>query len=86
MFSLFAELERDLISSRTKYALAARRAVGVILGRPRGSMGSNKLDEKRDEIEHLLSLDVSKASIAKICSVKRTTLLYYINSRGLNQV
>jgi hypothetical protein len=49
-------------------------------------MSSNKLDDKKDEIEHLLSLDVSKACIAKICSVKRSTLLYYINSRGLNQV
>ena len=85
MFSLFAELERDLISDRTKYALATRKAAGVILGRPKGSMGSNKLDEKKDEIEHLLRLDVSKASIAKICGVKRSTLLYYIDTRGLDQ-
>jgi DNA invertase Pin-like site-specific DNA recombinase len=83
MFSLFAELERDLISDRTRHALSARKAAGVILGRPKGSMGKNMLDEKRTEIEHLLSLNVSKASIAKICGVKRSTLLYYIGSRKL---
>jgi len=84
MFSLFAELERDLISDRTRHALAARKAAGVVLGRPKGSIGKNSLDEKKSEIEKLISLGVSKASVAKICGVKRSTLLYYINSRGLN--
>ena len=86
MFSLFAELERDLISARTKHALAARKAAGVVLGRPKGSIGKNSLDEKKKEIERLINLGVSKTSIAKIFGVKRSTLLYYINSRGLNQV
>jgi len=85
LLALFAELEKDLISDRTKHALAARRAAGVILGRPKGSFGKNHLDGKIKEIEHLLSLNVSKASIAKICGVKRSTLLYYISSRGLSQ-
>ena len=35
MFALFAELERDFISRRTKEALKARRKAGVILGRPK---------------------------------------------------
>lgn len=83
MFSLFAELERDLISDRTRHALAARKAAGVVLGRPKGSMGKNDLDEKKAEIENLLKLNVSKASIAKICGVKRSTMLYYIKTRSL---
>ena len=34
-FSMAAEIERDLISSRTKEALRARKASGLPLGRPR---------------------------------------------------
>ena len=37
LFSLFAEIERDLISERTKEGIAAARAKGKILGRPKGS-------------------------------------------------
>jgi DNA invertase Pin-like site-specific DNA recombinase len=53
MMSLFAEIERDLISARTKEALKARRAAGVKLGRPKGP-GKSKLDQYRPEIEALL--------------------------------
>jgi DNA invertase Pin-like site-specific DNA recombinase len=44
MFSLFAEIERELISLWTKEALAAARAAGKRLGRPRGTRGRSKLD------------------------------------------
>ena len=54
---------------RTKEALAADRAVGVKLGRPVGSLGQSKLDGKQQEITKLLSLGISKASIAKITDV-----------------
>jgi len=66
MFGLFAEIERDLISERTCEGLAAARAKGRILGRPKGSHGASKLDGKDDEIRMLLAKKVSKASIAKI--------------------
>ena len=41
MFGLFAEIERDLISERTKQALAAARKKGKLLGRPKGSLGTS---------------------------------------------
>ena len=48
MFSLFAEIERELISMRTKEALAAARAKGKKLSRPKGSKGKSKLDGKEE--------------------------------------
>jgi DNA invertase Pin-like site-specific DNA recombinase len=48
-----AEIERDLISSRTKEALRARKAEDVKLGRPKGP-GKSKLDPHREEIIALL--------------------------------
>jgi DNA invertase Pin-like site-specific DNA recombinase len=74
MFSLFAEIERELISLRTKEALAAAKKSGKKLGRPKGSLGQSKLDSKTDEIKKLLTLGVSKVSIAKITGVSRSTL------------
>lgn len=64
VFSLFAELERDLISERTKQGLAAAKAKGKILGRPRGR-GKSKLDEFQSEIKSLLQNGSTKTFIAK---------------------
>ena len=83
MFSLFAEIERDLISMRTKEGLAAAKASGKKLGRRKGALGKSKLDGREDEIKRLLDLDVSKASIAKITGVDRSTLYNFIRSRGI---
>jgi len=82
MFSLFAEIERDLISERTKTGLARAKAEGKILGRPRGN-GKSKLDPKQDEIINLLKKQVSKASIAKICDVSPNALNHFIKTRCL---
>jgi len=84
MFGLFAEIERDLISQRTCEGLAAARAKGRVLGRPKGSHGISRLDGKEDEIQMLLAKKVSKASIAKILDVSRSALLYFISSRELS--
>jgi DNA invertase Pin-like site-specific DNA recombinase len=53
LFSLFAELERDLISLRTKEALAAKRAQGIKLGKPKGAIQASKFDKDRDRIAEL---------------------------------
>ena len=84
MFSLFAEVERELNSLRTKEALASLKADGIKLGRPKGSLGSSKLDGKDMEIKKLLHLKVSKTSISKILEVDRSTLKNYIDKRQLN--
>lgn len=63
-FSMAAEIERDLISQRTKEALAARKKAGIILGRPRG-IGKSKLDAYRPEIAALLANGSKQSFIAK---------------------
>ena len=66
LFALFAEVERDLISERTREGLAKSRASGRKLGRPKGSLGVSRRDGEEDEIRHFLELGVSKTAIAKI--------------------
>jgi DNA invertase Pin-like site-specific DNA recombinase len=83
MFSLFAEVERELNSLRTKEALASLKAEGIKLGRPKGSLGSSKLDGKDMEIKKLLRLKVSKTSISKILEVDRSTLKNYMDKRQI---
>ena len=83
MFGLFAEIERDLISERTKQALAAARAKGKLLGRPKGSIGKSKLDGKEEEIRLFLSKGASRTSVAKIMDISRTALYSFVDSRKL---
>ena len=63
-FAMAAEIEHDLISSRTKEALRARKAAGVKLGRPKGP-GKSKLDPFREEIVALLKNGSTKTYLAK---------------------
>ena len=63
-FSMAADIERELISLRTKEALKARQNSGTKLGRPKGS-GSSKLDKHRTEIEAMLKNHSTKTFIAK---------------------
>jgi DNA invertase Pin-like site-specific DNA recombinase len=63
-FSIAAEIERDLISKRTKEALRARKEAGVKLGRPKGP-GKSKLDKHREEIIALLNNGSTKTFVAK---------------------
>ena len=83
LFALFAEVERDLITERTREGLAKARSSGKKLGRPKGSLGVSRLDGKQDEIRRFLKLGVSKSAIAKITGVSRTTLYSFMRTRGL---
>jgi DNA invertase Pin-like site-specific DNA recombinase len=83
IFSLLAELERDLISSRTKAALAALKNGGKQLGRPKGRLSKSRLDGQEEEIKGLLVKKVSKAAIARILGVHRGTLIKFLESRRI---
>src|SRR5574344_2585687 len=81
-FGLSAEIERNLISQRTKEALARKKAEGIILGRPKGRKTNPekfKLAPKKALIQGLLNEHVPQRQIAKICKVDRNTLGRYIH-------
>jgi DNA invertase Pin-like site-specific DNA recombinase len=83
-FGLSAEIERSLISQRTKEALARKRSEGVALGRPPGSKSSKvKLSGKEDFIRELLIHKVPKIKIAKILKVHRNTLDDFIKRQNI---
>lgn len=75
-FGLVAEIEHNLISMRTKEALALRRAEGIRLGRPTGSKIKQQiLIDHRDEIETLLRQGCSVKQICRTYNVSRSA--YY---------
>ena len=76
-FSLAAEIERQLISQRTKESLKRIKDEGKHLGRPFG-FNYNKLDAKQDKIKELLNKQVSKAEIARLLNCSWLTLHRYI--------
>ena len=87
LFGLFAEVERDLISERTKEGLVA-----ALLGRrpharppERFPRARSKLDGKEGESRMLLEKQVSKASIAKIVGVSSTNLRHFIRTQNSPQ-
>ncbi len=78
-FGLSAEIERNLISQRTKEALARKRSEGLILGRPKGSKSKlKKLSGKEDDIRSMLNKKMSKSAIARKLNVNRFTLDKFI--------
>ena len=84
-FGLSAEIERNLISQRTKEALARKRAEGVVLGRPAGRKSSHvKLTGKDETIKVLRQQGVSIVKIAQIFKVDRMTVAKYIKDKHLN--
>jgi DNA invertase Pin-like site-specific DNA recombinase len=85
MIGLMAELERDIISERSKMGLAACKAAGIKLGKPKGTLQASKLDEKREAIEELLKHRVSKAAIARMMGTSRGNLLFYLRTRQIGQ-
>lgn len=83
-FGLSAEIERNLISQRTKEALARKRSEGVILGRPKGRKSSHlKLTGKEETIRVLREQNVSKSEIARIFGVHRMTVDSFIKINNL---
>lgn len=85
-FSLSAEIERNLISQRTKEALARKKAEGVHIGRPKGALSKNvKLTGKEEIINKYLSKGKSQVYISKKLGVSRGTLIRFIKQERINK-
>lgn len=83
-FGLSAEIERNLISQRTKEALARKKAEGVILGRPKGSKSSKtKLTGQEKKIRELLDRKVSYSAIGRILGVHRLTVSSFVKNQNV---
>jgi len=81
VFALMAELERDLISSRTKMALTAKKAAGVVLGKPRGTLQPSRLDQF--DVKGMVDRGQSLVAIAKETGMSWCAIKSYVRSRGL---
>ena len=83
-FGLSAEIERNLISQRTKEALARRKAEGIILGRPKGKKSVKlKLSGKEKEIQMYLLKNISYSAISRILDVHRLTVSKFVKENKL---
>jgi len=83
-FAMAAEIERDLISQRTKEALAARKRAGKKLGRPKGT-GKSKLDKYRSEIEALMANGATQKFIAHRYNTTEANLSRWLKKHGLRK-
>ncbi len=83
MLALVSEIERDLISRRTKEALAAKKAKGFKLGRPKGVPGRSKLDGKQEEIKSFIDKGLNTTALAKIYGVSWTAMRNFLNKKVL---
>ena len=81
-FSMASEIERDLISKRTREALLVKKQNGMKLGRPKG-VGKSKLDPYRVEIEALLKNGSTQKFIAKRYGTTEANLHHFLKQRGL---
>jgi DNA invertase Pin-like site-specific DNA recombinase len=85
MFGLFAEIEHDLNSARTKEGIEAARTKGRQIGRPKGP-GKSRLDQYRPEIESLLKNGSRKVFIAKRYKVTPATLSNWLKRHELSDI
>ncbi len=84
-FGLSAEIERNLISQRTKASLESVKASGKKLGRPFAAQSKQlKLAKNAKKVKALLDKGISKNKISKIMGVQYITLTRFINRQGWN--
>lgn len=82
-FGISSQIERNLISQRTRESMQKMKSEGRVLGRPVGSLGKSRLDDKRDLVIDFLSRGVSKSSICKITGVTAPTLDSFLITRNI---
>lgn len=82
-FGLSAEIERNLISQRTKASLENVKSKGKRLGRPFSAQSRKlKLSRNTKKVKELLDMGLTRYRIAKIMQVKQTTVSRFINRMG----
>lgn len=81
MLALAAEIERDMISARTRETLARLKAEGVQLGRPPGPAQRLKLDDKAEQIDNLMRCGVALRAIARVLQCSPQTLYDWLRVR-----
>ena len=81
-FGVSAEIERKLISQRTKEALARKKADGVRLGRPKGT-GKRILDGKEEQLRSMLSAGITKVQLSKLYGVHVSTIHEFLTVKNL---
>ena len=82
-FGLSAEIEKNLISQRTKASLDNIRATGKRLGRPFSAQSKKlKLSRNTKKVKKLLDMGVSKYKIAQIMQVRRSTVARFVQRMG----
>ena len=82
VFAVFAEVERDFISMRTKAGLEKAK-LSKTLGRPKGSLGVSKVDKHAGHIKELVGMEVPIKSIARIVGVSESTLRRWAENRNI---
>jgi len=86
ILGLAAEIEREFISARTTEALARRKALGLPLGRPKGSTNkTKKLDGHKAEIKEYLGKGVHKTSICRMYDCSPQTLYTWMEQNNLSK-
>jgi DNA invertase Pin-like site-specific DNA recombinase len=83
-FSMASEIERDLISQRTKEALRYKKEQGIKLGRPPGP-GKSKLDQYRPEIEALMQNGSTQKFIAGHYGTTEANLHNWLKKNSLKR-
>ena len=85
LLSLFAQMERMMISRRTKEALAAKKAQGIQLGKPKGTIQTSVYDKDKERISNLIQMGVSirKISALHLGYGSPSSLNYYVQTRNL---
>ena len=85
-YGISAQIERQLISQRTKEALARKKAEGVVLGRPKGHKSAKtKLTGKEEQIIELLEHNISYSAIGRLTKVHRLTVASFVKRHNLKK-
>ena len=85
VFAMASEIERDLISSRTKEALRVKKENGMVLGRPKGP-GKSKLDKFKPEIKALLANGSTQKFIAKRYETTEANLYNWMKKHQIKRI